>query len=344
MQRIDDFLGWLSAHLDFRRDLLLVISPTPGGDTVTGVNYLTPVLAVGNGVPPGLLTSSTTKRPGIIMNTDLAPTILRFFGLPVNMYLTGQPLQVVTAYNQLQALQTMQNQLALTYNARPVLQKGYIFYQFILLLVALYCIFWRRSRTGRMLEPFLLSVMAVPLVYLLLPLLPQPNVIVVGLELLLLTVIITAAAIVLQRLHRLDPFILLCFTNAGLILADALLGSPLQKTAILGYDPIVGARFYGIGNEYMGILIGSILIGSAALLTRMPHRRQILLAIIGSFYLVSIYILSAPSLGINVWWCHRYDRRFFNHFFAAPGRTFYLAYGSSGCRRSCRGVGEFYVL
>jgi len=301
LARIDDFLGWLAGRLDLRRDLLLVVAPTAGGNTITGVNYLTPVLAVGNGVSPGLLTSSTTKRPGIIMNTDLAPTVLHFFGLPaVGMDLTGQPLQVLPAHNRLQALTTMQNQLVLTYNARPILQRVYIFYQFILLLVSLYCIFWRRIRAGRILEPFLLSVMVVPLVYLLLPLLPQVNIALLGLELFVLTVVITWAVVALHRSIGLDPFIVLCFANAGLILIDALLGSPLQKNALLGYDPIVGARFYGIGNEYMGILIGSILIGSTALLTRLPHRRRLLLGLIGLFYAVSIYILSAPYLGTKV--------------------------------------------
>ncbi|OAT85483.1 hypothetical protein [Desulfotomaculum copahuensis] len=300
LQRVDNFLGRLSGQLDFHRDLLLVLAPTPGGNTITGVNYLTPVLAVGAGVEPGLLTSSTTKRPGIIMSTDLAPTIFRFFGLPVNINLTGQPLQVFPSAHRIQALQAMQNQLAITYTARPVLQKGYIFYQFILLLFSLYCIFWRRAHAGQVLAPFLLSVMVVPLVYLLLPLLPQPGAVATGLELLLLTVMITVLTVYAQRFWRLDPFILLCFANAFLILGDALCGSPLQKNAILGYDPIVGARFYGIGNEYMGILIGSILIGTTALLTRLPHRRRVLLPLTGLFYLISIYILSAPFLGTKV--------------------------------------------
>ena len=31
----------------------------------------------------------------------------------------------------------------------------------------------------------------------------------------------------------------------------------------LGYDPVGGARFYGIGNEYMGVLVGSSILAWA---------------------------------------------------------------------------------
>lgn len=300
LKRVDDFLGQLSSRLDLRRDLLLIISPTPGPGAFSGENYLTPVLAVGAGVTPGFLTSPTTKRSGVVMNTDIAPTVLHFLKAPVPPEMTGQPMQMVPGGEQLSVLERMQAQLGLTYSIRPTLQKGYIFYQLILLLVSLYCIFWRRIELGRVLEPFLLSVMAVPLVYLVLPVLPQPAGWVVGLELLILTVLITVFTGILQRNWHLDPFILLCFANAGVILLDALVGGPLQKTAILGYDPIVGARFYGIGNEYMGILIGSMIIGSTSLLTRLSGLRRTLLVLTGALYLVTIYILALPQLGTNV--------------------------------------------
>ncbi|MGB9802178.1 MAG: hypothetical protein ACPLUI_00005, partial [Desulfofundulus sp.] len=75
-----------------------------------------------------------------------------------------------------------------------------------------------------------------------------------------------------------------------MILLDILLGGPLQKTAIMGYDPIVGARFYGIGNEYMGILIGSMIIGSTTLLTRLPQWRKPLMFLTAILYLTTIYV------------------------------------------------------
>ena len=56
------------------------------------------------------------------------------------------------------------------------------------------------------------------------------------------------------------------------LVVDVLLGAPIIKNSILGYDPIVAARFYGIGNEYMGVLIGTTLIGTTGLLDRWALR------------------------------------------------------------------------
>lgn len=38
------------------------------------------------------------------------------------------------------------------------------------------------------------------------------------------------------------------------------MGGPLMKRSYLGYDPIIGARYYGIGNEFMGVYIGATLL------------------------------------------------------------------------------------
>ncbi|MGB9802179.1 MAG: hypothetical protein ACPLUI_00010, partial [Desulfofundulus sp.] len=184
LQRVDEFIGQLVPRLNLHRDLLLIVSPTPGKDIITGVsNYLTPIMAVGQGVTRGMLSSPTTKRAGVVMNTDIAPTILHFLGIKIPVEMTGQPMWVMAPERgQIGVLERMLNQLTLTYDIRADIQRGYIFYQLILLLVSLYCIFWRRTRLGRVLEPFLLSVMVVPLVYLLLPLLPQPATWVIVLE------------------------------------------------------------------------------------------------------------------------------------------------------------------
>ncbi|AEG15137.1 hypothetical protein Desku_1556 [Desulfofundulus kuznetsovii DSM 6115] len=321
LERVDQFIGELASRLDPHRDLLLILSPTPGKGVSGSSNYLTPIMAVGAGVTPGILSSPTTKRAGVVMNTDIAPTVLHFLRIGVPGEMTGQPMRVTTPEKgQIGLLERMLNQLSLTYNIRPNIQKGYIFYQLILLLVSLYCIFWRRTRLGQVLEPFLLSVMVVPLAYLLLPLLPQPTAGVIVLEILTLTVLVTTLTVFMHRRWRLDPFIFLCFANGGLILLDAVLGGPLQKTAIMGYDPIVGARFYGIGNEYMGILIGSMIIGSTALLTRLPHWRKPLLSFTGVIYLVTIYVLAAPQLGTNVGGTIAAAGAFFTTFLLLTGR------------------------
>ena len=296
MQRIDQFIGRVMGRLDPDRDLLLIVSPAPGKTTGNQNEYLSAILAVGAGVREGFLFSPTTKRHGIIMNTDLAPTILGFLNLEKPEWMSGQNMLWVESENQLSKLVNMNKQLTLTYNARNIFQRGYCICQLCLLLVGLYFILTHK-KAARLLQPFLLSVMAVPLVYLLLSLLPQPSFFVLTLELFLLTAWITCLAWWFERRHNLGSFIFLSLATAGLLILDTAIGSPLQKTSIMSYDPIAGARFYGMGNEYMGVLMGSLIIGCTTLISKFGRYRRILLVLTGIAFLITIYVLVSPSLG-----------------------------------------------
>lgn len=302
LRRIDQFLGKVMERLDLSRDLLLVISPTPEMEMKGHKSYVTPVMAMGAGAEKGFLFSPSTKRNCIILNTDIAPTIIHFLNLDIPDRMTGQPMQAarVEAGNLLGTLQAMQEQLVLTYNARPLLQKAYVLYQLCLLGVCLYYVFMRRNQAIGVIQPFLLTIMAVPLVYMLLPLLPQPSFMALSLEMAALTFGITLLALICERCCRLGSFIFLSLASAGIIIIDAMVGSPLQKTSIMSYDPIVGARFYGIGNEYMGVLIGSLIIGSTAVLSKFPSCRKVLLFFTGMTFLIAFYVLASPRLGSNM--------------------------------------------
>ncbi|HAG09028.1 MAG TPA: hypothetical protein DCK87_05660 [Desulfotomaculum sp.] len=313
LRRIDTFLGHLIKRLNFQRDLLFIISPTIESGTVTkepeAKNYLAPVLVAGAGIGTGLLTSPSTRRPGLILNIDLAATIIHYYNLPVPWQIIGRPMQVSQTGKKLPDLQKMQQQLILTYNARPLLLKGYIFYQLILLFLSLYGIFGRKKRVGKILKPFLIAVLAVPLVFLVLPILPQPTITVLIVELFGLTVFITGLTWFLAHRLNLNPFLFLALANTILILADTLIGSPLQKVALLSYDPIGGARFYGIGNEYMGVLIGAVILSVTTLMTtfrinqakrRAHFFRKLFLTISGLLFLGIIFTLATPNLGTNL--------------------------------------------
>ncbi|HAU32609.1 MAG TPA: hypothetical protein DCW46_10240 [Desulfotomaculum sp.] len=296
MLRIDQFIGKVMGRLNPDRDLLLIVSPTPGKGAGDQNDYLSTILAVGAGVREGFLFSPTTRRHGIIMNTDLAPTILSFLNLKKPEWMSGQNMLWVESENQLNKLIAMKKQLTLTYNARSIFQKGYCVYQIGLLLVSLYFIL-AHKKAASLLQPFLLSVMAVPLVYLLLSLLPQPSFPVLTLELFLLTAWITCLAWWFERRHNLSSFIFLSLATAGLLILDTAIGAPLQRTSIMSYDPIAGARFYGIGNEYMGVLMGSLIIGCTTLMSKFEHYRKVLLALTGITFLVTVFVLASPALG-----------------------------------------------
>ncbi|EGD49864.1 hypothetical protein TheetDRAFT_3325 [Thermoanaerobacter ethanolicus JW 200] len=82
------------------------------------------------------------------------------------------------------------------------------------------------------------------------------------------------------------------------IIIDLLLNSPLMKNSILGYDVISGARFYGIGNEYMGVLIGSSIMGTMALTEKYKTKSVKILGFI--LFTVAFWLMVLPQFGAKV--------------------------------------------
>ena len=77
---------------------------------------------------------------------------------------------------------------------------------------------------------------------------------------LFLTVYVLNKRFLLSRLS-----LVLLALIAGSLLIDMLTGSHLMQRNLLGYSAIEGARYYGIGNEAMGVLIGALLVLAARL-------------------------------------------------------------------------------
>ncbi|HZK18362.1 MAG TPA: hypothetical protein VFD15_03510 [Clostridia bacterium] len=300
VKRIDSFLLRVTNTLDLKNDLLMVVSPTPSDNVVKRGELITPVIMAGKGMDNrGLLTSGTTKRPGIITNTDLAPTVLTFFNIEVPYHMWGRNVTVEAGDNSLNVLVNFKNKLALIYSMRPPLIKGYIFTLLILLLVSLYFIFFRKDGLF-ILKPFLIFVMSVPLAFLILPLLPGNSSLTVALELVLLALSLSFLCISLGKRWFLGSFLLISVATVAAIVIDLYMGSPLQKQSILGYDAIAGARFYGLGNEYMGVLLGATIIGSMLLITALPKFKKALVPTVAVVYFIVLYAIAAPNVGTNV--------------------------------------------
>ena len=64
----------------------------------------------------------------------------------------------------------------------------------------------------------------------------------------------------------------------------------------MSYNPIVGARYYGIGNEYEGIVIGSSIVSMTVLIMD-KKLKKIFVPIIS---VVIVFISSTPAMGANV--------------------------------------------
>ena len=68
--------------------VILLLSPYPGEQAAREGKWLSPVFCLG--LEEGLLTSATTRWPGIITNMDVAPTVLELLGLSHNHPFIGR--------------------------------------------------------------------------------------------------------------------------------------------------------------------------------------------------------------------------------------------------------------
>ena len=303
--RMAAFINTVANQANLEQDRLMIVSPTPRGNNVQTTNYVTPVIMLGAGIEPGLLTSPSTRRPGIIKNYDLAPTVLNHLHIQTQTRVSGRALQVIPedGAQSLTGLGSLYQELELNYQTRPPALRYYVLAQLVLVILSLAAILIPGRKTLMLaLKPLLLTVMSVPLALLLVPLLPHTTIQIMVVQLIAVTVGITTLIHLWLRNYdnELDPFIFISLLTSICIMADLALGAPLQKNSLLGYDPIVGARFYGVGNEYMGILLGATIIGTTALATRLSLNRKVMLPAIGAYYLITLYIIAAPQIGTNV--------------------------------------------
>lgn len=82
---------------------------------------------------------------------------------------------------------------------------------------------------------------------------------------------------------------------AGWLLASAAIdqasGYGFSRYSLFGYDPLIGARYYGLGNEYMGLVVG------AALWWIVRHGASTVVR--WAMYVFVFVLLAAPTLGAN---------------------------------------------
>lgn len=270
----DRFLGALLAGIDLDRTVLFIVTPFPSRDAVDQGDTMTPVLAAGPGFTRGLLYSAGTRRAGIITFSDLQATIFAAFNLRSPAGFPGRPLTWAPEDSPMQTLAKINDRVVRVNNARGPVLKSFVIIQIITFFLVLLFILHPRSRRRRffcLLQVLLSGITAVPLGLLVLPWFGTPGVPGVALYLLILAVGTGLAGTRRffdgYKTRALVPALLGLATSL-LILVDIFRGSPLMSNSLLGFSPVGGARYYGIGNEYLGVLLGGSVIGITLLWDR----------------------------------------------------------------------------
>lgn len=298
LQDIDKFIEELINHIDINNSTLMIVTPYPSDYAAAKGERLTPLIIYDGGLNTGLLYSSTTRRVGIIGNVDVAPTVLSYFNIkPASM--TGRRVVNTEKKGTIDDVHRLNNRIVNTSIQRYRVLYSFAIYQIIISFIVLMTIVFRKNISYKWYKRaafLLLSTVIVPFTLLILPVFGALNIVA---NYTLLIFITSFLVFVLYYLGRKKTLDIIIYSNllvvAGLIL-DIILGQPLMKNSILGYDPIIGARYYGIGNEYMGILIGSMLIFSTALIDRYNINRCFIMFL----YLLTTLGIAIPTLGANV--------------------------------------------
>jgi hypothetical protein len=246
----------------------------------------------------GGLRSATTRRDGLVVATDIAPTVLERLGVPAPPEMQGQP---ITAAGKMTpaALSEMNARLALVAGRRMPLSAHVIALGGLIVLILLLL----GRLTGRSVELRRLTQRLIALAVLWLP------------SVLLLTAALRPSRALEADIVVAGSFLLAFATDRAVrwprapiipviavvvvhTLDFLLFTGELTGESLLGSNPLYGARFFGIGNELEAVITVSAVIGVGAALCGRPGIRAG--RWFGAAGLLLAFFLGAGRLGADV--------------------------------------------
>jgi hypothetical protein len=242
--------------------LALIVPPQPSPAMDRLKDELTPlVMAEGRfntffHGPMHTLTSDTTRRIGLVSNEDVAPTILHFFHIPVPSEMNGSPIRIV------HAPPPFRMHARHLENRRTVvpLSVGIFIAVSVIGFVALGLVLLRRppwtglDRASLALPLFVQGVAVATLAAGSLPVLTYAWLV----PFLVLSALAGALlGLAVRRRGPLVPAALVCAGVISFFVVEALRGWPDTLFPVLGGSALDGARFFGLPNTYIGLLLGA---------------------------------------------------------------------------------------
>lgn len=306
LERIDGFIGYIINHLDLNKTQIGIIVPTPPLQAKEKGRKLSWVLFAGRNIEQGWLTSLTTRRTGILTISDLAPAFFKGVNITLNnTNLSGTPFRVKKAEVSWKKLLQLNNKISIISNLRSPFIKSFIALQLVVVFIAILRMIKNKVSKNVIIQKFfeylLLALLLAPTNFLLISILVFSNPWFYVLLLLILTII---EIYVLKNLFpiKLSRVVVITLTLVVIIAFDLVNNYKLMGDSLLGYSSIIGARFYGLGNEYMGLFVGGVLIGVMGLIEIIDKYRAKSIVKSGSFvilFVIATYFIGSAGLGAN---------------------------------------------
>lgn len=240
--------------LNPQRDRVIVVGLPKAGER------LTPILVAGSVLSQGILTSATTNTRGLISDVDIAPTLLRWHGVPTK---SGEhPFQVLSQESAFTTVQRLAQRSQ--WNAQALIPLGTL--QVVGGLLALLGVLRAiRGQDASRRTRLLLSVAVGALLSL-----PAGTVLASHLPANTLWQYVSMVALSAVWLSLLahwgvweEPFrayVRACALTVLAIIVDGVSGQGGIQHSVYSAYALGGIRFYGIGNEMMGVLVGTALV------------------------------------------------------------------------------------
>lgn len=261
-----------------------------------------------------LLGSRSTRQAGMVQVTDLMPTVLRLIGVDAP---TGLPGAIVTAQPGSSTAAEREQRLSDLAEAAITVQPLVVWF-FNGLVIAQILLYggaalalrnnWGgpegRDRVLGILRRVAVVFASVPVSTFLANLVPwwraeHDLLAVVGAVFAWVVVIASLALLGPWRDRRLGPLGVVSGVTAGVLALDVLTGSHLQISSLMGQQPVVAGRFYGLGNVQFALFATGALMLATALAdsSLRAGRRRLAVSVVVVIGVLAVVIDGTPGIG-----------------------------------------------
>lgn len=290
LSEIDNCISQIQDEIYSKKTGVYIISPAPSRRDQIQSSLLTPLIIVKPGLS-GILGSYTTHRDGIITSTDIKNSIL-------NCVYPGTKETVYTSTHAgtYEELTHLNKRAVFNYVNRKYIISSHLLMTVLLLLMAFFVTMRYRNKTiARIISLYILSA---PLSLLLIANIDIFNTNIFLVISIFLSLIIALISFFAGKFLKINTLLPVLFVTISVLAVDLVANLNMIENSIMSYQIISGLRYYGLGNEYMGILIGAtISFATLFLQNKSTSKRQLIIAVL---FCTVIFLIAYPLFGINI--------------------------------------------